>query len=68
MYKKDVFKLFLNVISWSLSVTVASPAKMDEPVKMPFVFWAWVGPRNHVRWGPDPPWEEAILRGKSGPL
>jgi len=41
-----------------------SPAKMAEPVEMPFGTWAEVGPRNYVLdRGPDPPWEGALLRG-----
>jgi len=41
-----------------------------SPVKrlnrsMQFGLWTRVGPRNHVLdWGPDPPWEAAILQGK----
>ena len=27
-----------------------------------------MGPRNRVRWGPDPPWEEVIWRGKGAPI
>jgi len=39
-------------------------AKTAEPITMPFGLWARMGPRNRVRWRPDPPWEEVILRGK----
>jgi len=32
-----------------------SPAKMAEPIEMPFGLWTRVGPRNHVLDGdPDP--------------
>ena len=43
-------------------------AKTAEPMEMPFEFWAWMGPRNHVLdGGPDPPRGRAILRGKGMP-
>ena len=37
-------------VAWfvSLSVALVSPAKMAEPVKMPFGLWTLVDPRNHV--------------------
>ena len=36
--------------------------KTAEPIEMPFVMWAPMGPRNRVlHWGPDPPWEGAIF-------
>jgi len=42
--------------SISLSVTTVSPAKMAEPIVMPFGILTWVGPGNHVLdEGPDPP-------------
>jgi len=43
-----------------------SPAKMAEPIEMPFGLMTWVGPGNHVLdGGPEIPlWELAILRGK----
>jgi len=45
------------------------PCKMAEPIEAPFGFRNGVGPENHILdWGPDPPWEGAILRGKSGLL
>jgi len=39
-----------SVVCWSvcLSVTLVSPAKTDEPIKMPFWLRTQVGPRNHV--------------------
>jgi len=41
-------------VHWS--VTVVSPAKLAEPIEMPFGLWTWVGQRNHVLDGcPDPP-------------
>jgi len=46
-------------VSWS--VTLVSPAKAAEPIKMPFELWTRMGPRNRVRWGPDSPLEWAIL-------
>jgi len=37
-------------VVWSVGrfVTLVSPAKMTEPIEMPFGLWAWTGPRNHV--------------------
>ena len=62
-------------VAWSVClsvcrfVTVVSPAKTDEPIKMSFGLWARVGPRNHVLdGGPNPPREGTILRGTGGPL
>jgi len=46
------------------SVIVVSPAKMVEPIEMPFGLKTWVGPRNHVLdVGPDPPCEGAVFWG-----
>jgi len=36
------------VWSVSLSVTLVSPAKMGEPIEMPFGLRTLVGPGNHV--------------------
>ena len=48
------------------SVAVVSPAKMAEPIEMPFWFCARMDPRNHVLHGdPDLSWEGAILRGRA---
>jgi len=33
------------------SVTIVSPAKLAEPIEMPFGMWTQVGPRNHVLLG-----------------
>jgi len=35
-------------LSVCLSVTIMSPAKMAEPIKMPFGMWTWMNPRNRV--------------------
>ena len=43
--------------SVGLFVTLMSPAKVAEPIKMPFGLWAWMGPRNHVLH-----WSAAVLR------
>jgi len=54
-------------VEWSagLSVTLGSPAKTAAPIEMLFGLRARVGPRNHVLdEGTDPPWEDAIFRGK----
>ena len=60
-----------NRVAWSvrlsvgLSVTLVSPAKMAEPINMPFGLCTWVGPGNRVLdGGPDPPMGMAIFRGK----
>jgi len=43
------------------------PRKTAEPIEMPFGLWTWLGQRNRVLYGgPDPPYEEAILRGGEG--
>ena len=47
-------------VCWS--VTVVSPAETAESIKMPLgceLGWA------QIRWGPDPPWKGAILRGRA---
>jgi len=47
-------------VAWSVgrSITLVSPAKMAEPLKMQFGFRTRVGSTNHVLdGGPDPPWE-----------
>jgi len=39
-----------------LSVTIVSPAKVDEPTELPFGMWSRMVPRNHVLdGGPDLP-------------
>jgi len=44
-------------------LTTVSPAKMAEPIKIPFGIWTQVDPRNYVSdGGPDPPWKGALLR------
>jgi len=35
------------------SVILVSPEETVEPIVMPFGFWARIGPRNHVLWGPQ---------------
>jgi len=35
-------------LSVSLSVTIVNPAKMSEPIEMPFGIWTQVGPGKHV--------------------
>jgi len=46
-----------------------SCTKTVEPIEMPFRFWAWKGPRNHVLDGVQVSrWKGAILRGKGGPF
>jgi len=50
-------------MSVGLSVLTVSPAKMAEPLEMPFEMWTQVGLWNCVRWGPGPLREGALLRG-----
>ena len=46
-----------------------SPAKTAKPIEMVFGLGTRVGPGNHVLdVGPDPPWEEAILRTEGRPI
>ena len=47
-------------LSVSLSVTIVSPAKMGEPIEMPFGLWTPVGPGNHMLDGGQYP---QMLRG-----
>jgi len=50
-------------------VTLVSPAKTAEPIKILFGLRTRVGQGNHaLDGGPDPPWERAILRGKGHPI
>jgi len=58
-------------MSVGLSVTLVSlsPAKTDEPIKMPFGFRTRVVPENHVLGVQIPRWEGEILSvGRGGPL
>jgi len=51
------------------SFTVVSSANVSEPIEMQFELRTRVGSKNHVLDGvPDPPWEEAISRGKRRPI
>jgi len=51
-------------LSLCQSVTLVSPAKTAETIKLPFVFRTRVGPTNHVLHEVQmPTWEGAILRG-----
>ena len=49
-------------LSVGLSVTLLSPAKTAEPIKMPFGLRTWLGPRDHVLDGVQiQPWQGASL-------
>jgi len=51
------------------SVTLVSPAKMAEPIKILFGLWAWMGPRNHVLDdGPVRSMGRGNIGGKGRPL
>jgi len=55
--------------SVGLSVTIVSPAKTVEPIKMPFGLWTLVGHRNHVLdGGADPPSEGGNFEGEGRPI
>ena len=47
----------IATVAWSvsLSVTIMSPAKTDEPIEMPFGMWNLVDPMNYtLDGGPHP--------------
>ena len=48
-------------LSVGLSVTLLSPAKTAEPIKMPFGLRTWLGPRDHVLDGGS---DSPMVRGK----
>jgi len=51
-----------------LSVTTVNPAKMAEPIQMPFWMWIRAGPRNHVLDGaPNPHTWRGNFEGEKGP-
>jgi len=56
----------IGQVAWSVgqSVTVVSSTKIAKLIKMQFGLWAWIGPKNRVRWGSRSPIGRAILRGK----
>jgi len=61
----------IDRVAWSvglsvgLSVTLVSPAKMAEPIEMPFGLWTRVGPRDHVLdGGLDPSMGRGNFEGK----
>ena len=65
--------LVTDRVAWSvdlsvcLTVTVVSPVKTAEPIKVPFGLRTQVGPRNHALdevQTSDPPREGAILWGE----
>jgi len=56
-------------LSVSLSVTLVSPAKMAEPIEMPFGLRTWVGPENRALDGVQmPQCKRTILRGERGDI
>jgi len=58
-----------DLVAWSvsLSVTLVSPAKTAEPIKMPFALRTQIGPENHVLDGvPDPPMGRGNFEGGKG--
>jgi len=66
-------------IAWSVGLSVGlavgrsdtavSPAKMDEPIKVPFGLRTRLGPRNHLLdRGPDTAWEGQFFEERGYPL
>ena len=56
-------------LSVGLSVTVVSPAKMAEPIEMPFWVRSRVGTRSHVlHGGSDAPMKRGNFVGKGQPI
>ena len=51
MFDIVVFGLCVSISVYVCFVTIVSPAKMDEPIKMPFGWLAHVGQRKHVLYG-----------------
>jgi len=50
-------------------VTLVSPTKTAEPIKVPFGLKTLVGPGNHVLDGvQSPPWEGQFFGGKGRPI
>ena len=45
-----------------------SPANTAELIEMPSGLWNRVSQNKRIRYGPRPPWEGAILRGKWRPI
>jgi len=56
----------IDQVAWFVgqSVTVVNSTKMAKLIKMQSGLWAWMGPKNRVRWGSRSPTGRAILRGK----
>jgi len=54
-------------MEWNTSELPVSPGKKAKAIEMPFgQVQDSGGPKEPcIRWGPDPPWEGAILRGKA---
>ena len=60
-----------SMVCWLVcqSLKVMSPAKMAEPIKMPFGLWTQLGPRNHIldgRWGVQIPMWRGNFEGQRG--
>jgi len=56
-------------VAWSvgLSLTLVSPAKMAEPIEMPFGLMTRVGPGYHVLDGPRYPYRKGAILGQREP-
>jgi len=57
-------------LAWSVgrSVMTVSPAKVAEPIEMPFGTWTHVGPMNHVLDGSNLHTQRGNLEGNTGPV
>jgi len=56
-------------VVWSVcqSIKLVIPAKMAEPIEMPFGLRTWLGPRDHVLdGGSDPPMGRGKFLGENG--
>jgi len=64
-----MWPIFTDRVAWSVgqSVTLVSPAKMPEPIEMPFGLRTRVGPGKHVLYGdPNSPMERGNFEGEMG--
>ena len=68
MHSKQMWLTATRCYVVCLYVTWMYPAKMTEPIKMPFGMWARSGRHNHVLdKGPDPPGEGATVEWERSP-
>ena len=66
-----MWSIVTNQVAWSVCRSVChivNPPKTAETIEILFGLRTQMGPRNRVRWGPDPPWEGIIIRRKGRPV